>query len=122
MSVENTFIEKINHLFQVHSLDAQGVDQEFASRFHTSLPKIQALFHELYGVHEEAESQLLELLRSLVLGYQGREESLRERDRKKATEGNWFLSQSLAGMSLYVDRFAGSLKTMPSKLPHLQDL
>ena len=122
MSVEITRIEKMNQLFQAHSLDTQGVDRDFVARFHSSLPKIQGLFQELYGVHEEADSQLLELLRSLILGYQGREESLRERDRNKDAEGNWFLSQNLAGMSMYVDRFAGSLKTMPSKLPHLQEL
>ena len=122
MSVEITRTEKINQLFQAHSLDTQGADRDFVTRFHNSLPKIQGLFQELYGANEEAESQLLELLRSLILGYLGREESLRERDRNKDAEGNWFLSQNLAGMSMYVDRFAGSLKTMPSKLPHLQDL
>ena len=122
MSVEITRTEKINQLFQAHSLDTQGADRNFVNRFQTSLPKIQGLFHELYGVNEEAEFQLIELLRSLILGYQAREESLRERDQEKFAEGNWFLSQNLAGMSMYVDRFAGSLKSMPSKLPHLQDL
>ena len=120
MSVEITRTEKINQLFQAHSLDTQGADRDFVTRFNASLPKIQGLFQELYGVHEDADSQLIDLLRSLILGYQAREESLRERDRNKAAEGNWFLSQNLAGMSMYVDRFAGSLKTMPSKLPHLQ--
>jgi len=122
MTVETTSAEKINQLFKAHSLDVQGVDQEFVTRFHTSLPKIQGLFQELYGVHEEADFQLLELLKCLIQGYQAREEQLRERDRNKAAEGYWFLSQHLAGMSLYVDRFAGNLETMPSKLSHLQDL
>jgi amylosucrase len=122
MSVEVSLTEKITALFQAHSLATQGADQEFVARFHASLPKIQALFQELYGVHEGAEDQLIELLRSLILGYQAREEQLKVRDQKKDAEGHWFLSQSLAGMSLYVDRFAGTLKSMPSKLPHLQDL
>ena len=122
MSVEVSLTEKITALFQAHSLATQGADQEFVARFHASLPKIQTLFQELYGAHEGAEDQLIELLRSLILGYQAREEQLKARDQKKAAEGHWFLSQSLAGMSLYVDRFAGTLKTMPSKLSHLQDL
>ena len=122
MSPEITLSEKINQLFQAHSLDVQGVDLDFSTRFQSRFPKIQGLFHELYGNHPEAEFQFLELMRSLMLGYQSREELLRERDRIKANEGNWFLSQHLAGMSMYVDRFAGNLKTMPSKLPHLQDL
>jgi hypothetical protein len=64
MSVEITRTEKITQLFQVHSLDIQGADRDFVTRFHTGLPKIQGLFQELYGVHEEADSQLIELLRS----------------------------------------------------------
>ncbi len=83
MSVEVSLTEKIAALFQVHSLTTQGADQEFVARFHASLPKIQTLFQELYGAHEGAEDQLIELLKSLILGYQEREESLRDRDRTK---------------------------------------
>jgi hypothetical protein len=54
MSVEVSLTEKITALFQAHSLATQGADQEFVARFHASLPKIQALFQELYGVHEGA--------------------------------------------------------------------
>ena len=69
-----------------------------------------------------AEQQFLDLLRSLILAHQGREAGLKKRDQEKAAQGVWFLSNQLAGMSLYVDRFAGSLKTMPTKLSHLEEL
>jgi amylosucrase len=45
---------------------------------------------------------------------------LKFNSRKKQTD--WFLSNELVGMSLYVDRFCGTLKAMPEKLNYLVNL
>jgi amylosucrase len=47
---------------------------------------------------------------------------LKEKDSSKEREGHWFLSNTLAGMSLYVDRFCGSIKNLEGKLDYLERL
>ena len=122
MYPESIISEKIHQLFQEYSIDPVKKDKQFAERLHAHLPKIHRLFGEIYGGCFDAEQQFLDLLRSLILAHQGREAGLKKRDQEKAAQGVWFLSNQLAGMSLYVDRFAGSLKTMPTKLSHLEEL
>lgn len=122
MYPESIISEKIHHLFQEFSIDPVKKDKGFAERLHAHLPKIHRLFGEIYGGCFDAEQQFVDLLRSLIQAHQGREAGLKKRDQEKAAQGVWFLSNQLAGMSLYVDRFAGSLKTMPTKLSHLEEL
>lgn len=47
---------------------------------------------------------------------------MRQKDNTKEKKGNWFLSNEINGMSLYVDRFCGQLADLPAKLPYLKDL
>ncbi len=122
MYPESIISEKIHQLFQEHSLDPVKKDKAFANRLSAHLPKIHRLFGEIYGTCFDVEYQFIELLRSLILAHQDREASLKKRDQEKSAKGVWFLSNQLAGMSLYVDRFAGNLKAMPTKLSHLEDL
>lgn len=122
MYPESIISEKIQQLYLELSLDPLTKDKGFATRLKAHLPKIHRLFGEIYGSCFDAEQQFVDLLRSLILAYQEREAALKKRDEEKAVQGVWFLSNQLAGMSLYVDRFAGSLKTMSDKLPHLEEL
>ncbi len=122
MYPESIISEKIHQLFQEHSIDPAKNDKAFAERLHSHLPKIHRLFGEIYGGCFDAEQQFMDLLRSLILAHKSRESGLKKRDQEKSEKGVWFLSNQLAGMSLYVDRFAGSLKTMPTKLSHLEEL
>jgi amylosucrase len=122
MYPESIISEKIQQLFLEHSLYPAKKDKGFSDRLHAHLPKIHRLFGEIYGGCFDAEQQFVELLRSLILAYQERESALKKRDSEKSEKGVWFLSNQLAGMSLYVDRFAGNLKTMPTKLSHLEEL
>ena len=122
MYPESIISEKIHQLFQEYSLDPVKKDKQFAERLHAHLPKIHRLFGEIYGGCFDVEQQFVDLLRSLILAHQGREAGLKKRDQEKTSQGVWFLSNQLAGMSLYVDRFAGSLKAMPTKLSHLEEL
>lgn len=122
MYPESIISEKIHHLFQEYSIDPVKKDKQFAERLQEHLPKIHRLFGEIYGGCFDVEQQFVDLLRSLILAHQGREAGLKKRDQEKTSQGVWFLSNQLAGMSLYVDRFAGSLKTMPTKLSHLEEL
>jgi amylosucrase len=122
MYPESIISEKIQQLFEELSLDPVKKDRGIAERLKAHLPKIHRLFGEIYGACSDADQQFVQLLSSLVRAHKDREGGLKKRDEEKSAQGVWFLSNQLAGMSLYVDRFAGNLKSMPDKLPHLEEL
>ena len=122
MTTESLLHQKTNELLIAAGLDEKKKDKPFVTRLFNHLPMIHRLFAEIYAAHPEAESQFFQLIQSLIQGYLAREKGLQKRDEEKAKTGIWFLSNGLAGMSLYVDRFAGNLKSMPEKLDYLADL
>ena len=122
MSKVSFLEDHVQNLLHNSGLDLQKADKDFLSRFQKHLPLIQRLYEEIYGVHPSGEKEFLNLLQSLIEAYQAREKSLKKRDQEKESQGVWFLSNQLAGMSLYVDRFAGDLKKMKAKLSHLEEL
>jgi amylosucrase len=122
MTTESLLHQKTQEILRAAGLDEKKKDKAFVSRLFQHLPVIHRLFGEIYAAHPEAENQFLKLIQSLIQGYRNRENALRKRDEEKAKKDFWFLSNQLAGMSLYVDRFAGDLKSMPEKLGYLADL
>lgn len=122
MTTESLLQQKAHTLIEAASLDKNKEDKPFVTRFFHHLPVIHRLFGEIYGGHSDADNQFSQLIQSLITGYQTREKGLKVRDEEKTKKDIWFLSNELAGMSLYVDRFAGDLKSIPEKLPYLEEL
>lgn len=94
-------------------------DASFQERLTANLDDIHSHFRAIYG-----DSPLFaELINSIFQAYEDRSPALKKRDEVKAQqEENWFLSQDLVGMSLYVDRFAGKINDLASKIPYLEKL
>ena len=94
-------------------------DASFQERLTANLDDIHSHFRAIYG-----DSPLFgELINSIFQAYEDRSPALKKRDEVKALqEENWFLSQDLVGMSLYVDRFAGKINDLASKIPYLEKL
>ena len=122
MHPESPINDKINQLLKENGLGKTSADKAFETRLFDHLPLIHRLFGEIYSTHPAAEDQFFQLIESLIRSHQAREKALLKRDDEKAQKGIWYLSNELAGMSLYVDCFAGNLKSMPEKLPYLEDL
>ena len=103
------------------SIDTADKKVLFHQRFTANLTLIQDLFFSLYPhpEHKKAYTKLLEKLPSL---FEGRPEELKNRDLEKIKEGNWYTSEQLVGMQLYVDHFNKDLKGLKDKLSYLQDL
>lgn len=96
-------------------------DTLFRQRLSTNLTLIQDLFFSLYPqtVHEDAFHKLLELLPEL---FAARPEVLKTSDLEKLKAGDWYRSEQMLGMQLYVDHFNQDLKGLQNKLPYLQEL
>ena len=109
---------KLHELVKSHKIK----DAKFVERFTANIDDIQSHFNAIYGNHPHAANLFQSLLNSICQAYVDRSDDLKKRDAQKEKKGQWFLSQDLVGMSLYVDRFAGQINDLPSKLPYLQKL
>lgn len=115
-------IEKIDRLNKKHKVSAKALDLDFTIRFAANIDEIKSVFTEIYEGNPSYEAMFDALLEEIVLTYKNRETELKQRDGAKLSKDKWFLDNSLVGMSLYVDRFAGHLNQMPDKLDYLEDL
>ena len=118
----NALLQFGEDLLQKHKIDSQKKDAAFAKRFLDQLPTIEELFNYIYGDHPNRNQCFDLLLIGLIKNYQERSTTLLKKDEAKAKKGNWFLSNQITGMSLYVDRFAGSLKGLAEKLNYFDEL
>lgn len=91
-----------------NALEVAGKDNGFYTRFLANASVIQSLFNELYQHHAKGDVAFRHLLTILIKSYQDRSQVLRRRDDKKEEQEYWYLSNEITGMSLYVDRFAGT--------------
>lgn len=97
-------------------------DPLFYARLMANVSTIRALYDTLYAEHTLGQSGFESLMRVVIKAAQVRPDFLVKKDTQKAEKGAWFLRSDIAGMSLYVDRFAGNLNKMGEKLPYFKEL
>ncbi len=112
----------INSILQKNKIDIAGKDNLFYTRFVANTSSIYSLYHELYQHHPKVEASFTELIQVIVDGYLKRSATLTKLDETKEQQGNWFLSNEIVGMSLYVDRFCGSIKSLEKTLNYFKKL
>jgi amylosucrase len=76
----------------------------------------------LYEHHPKAEQNFQRLIQVLINAYSSRSAALKKRDLQKIEKGHWFLSNDIAGMSLYVDRFCGNIHNLATRLDYFEKL
>jgi amylosucrase len=94
----------------------------FHTRFIANGAAIKALYDEIYSAHPKASASFARFLRIITRAFIDRPEPMKDQDDEKLDQGHWFLSNSIAGMSLYVDRFTGRLSHLEGKLDYLRRL
>ena len=114
--------QQIQDACREFKLDISNKDQAFYTRYIANTSAIQSLYDELYGHHPAAELCWNELKATIIQGHLNRSTALQKRDEAKEKKGNWYLSNEITGMSLYVDRFCGNLKNLPAKLNYFTEL
>ena len=103
-------------------IDIGNSDNLFYTRFVANAAAIQFLFYELYKSHPQKDEIFNQLIITMAKAYTQRPLPLKKRDEEKEKKGNWFLSNEITGMSLYVDRFCGNLKNLGEKLGYFTKL
>ena len=112
----------INRVLQQKDIDIAGEDNLFYTRFVANAAAIHSLYNELYGSHPQQSAIFERLINTITQGYIDRSLLLRQRDDEKENKGNWYLTNDITGMSLYVDRFCGSLGNLAKKLNYFKEL
>ncbi len=99
-------------------MDRQGWPKEFRTRFERHEEELRWLFMELYHGDDKAFEYFVEML---LRSYEARSEELRALDRRRLKDPDWYKGNSLVGMLMYVDCFAGTLQGVRGKLDYLED-
>lgn len=117
-----TLHEQLKTLSSTNHLKLAGEDLDFYSRLLANASAMHEIFMQLYGQRADATNTFQALLQTIVNAYQHRSALLKKLDAQKMSEDYWFLSNKIVGMSLYVDRFAGSIKQLEEKLDYFEKL
>ncbi|MCX8020157.1 MAG: alpha-amylase family glycosyl hydrolase [Chitinophagaceae bacterium] len=98
--------------------------KRFEERLGERIRALENKFEELYGHHPARNTSWQALMAALQEGFANRPEQLKERDEQKSFSPSkpWFISNRIAGMSLYVDRFCGTLSQLRDKLDYFETL
>lgn len=93
----------------------------FDLRLATNLTLIQKLFFSLYPEeqHHKHFQKLLNLLPKLFVD---RPEELKQQDLDRLKSGNWYQSEKIVGMQLYVEHFNKNLNGLQEKIPYFKKL
>ncbi len=93
-------------------------EAEFDARLARHKDELQWLYCELYEGGQPWFDQLCRDLKNIALD---RKESLRCQDRKREADPNWYKSNGILGMMMYVDCFAGNLQGVREKLDYVEE-
>ena len=88
----------------------------FQSRLTRHLDELRWLYMELYG----NDAMFAELCNNLRRFAEERSAALKKRDLEREADPEWYKSNDLIGMMLYIDNFAGDLEGVRTKLPYIQ--
>ncbi|QBA65240.1 alpha-amylase family protein [Muriicola soli] len=108
-------------LKDLEDLQSASPEKLFRQRLETNLPLIAELFFSLY-TKPEHKTYFKKLEKSLYKLFQIRSEELQLQDLRLLKEGNWYQSNSITGMQLYVDLFHKNLKGIEEKIPYFKEL
>ncbi len=94
----------------------------FKSRLHREWERLFSHLYELYGWQYDFHYTLERILRSLVESWLDRPEDLRRLDERREATPDWFQSQEMVGIVLYVDLFSDQLAKLKDHVPYFKKL
>ena len=98
--------------------DRSNWDNEFEVRFRAHEEELKWLYSDLYRNDSQAYDYFVSMLYRL---YEERPENLKLMDRAREEYPDWYKGNTLVGMLMYVNAFAGNLKGVKEKLDYIED-
>lgn len=102
-------------------LDSETLERLFELRLATNSTLIKELYFSLYPEenHTEDFKKLVTLLPKL---FKNRPDDLRKQDLERLYKDNWYQSEKMVGMQLYVDHFHKDINGVHEKLDYFENL
>jgi amylosucrase len=97
-------------------------DSNFQLRMGANIPIITDLFQQLYANSPYGAEAFEELLSTLVRHFESRSAHQKKRDLERVAHPNWYSSEKIVGMMLYVDLFNQDFNGLKEKIPYFKDL
>ncbi len=97
-------------------------DGAFATRFERFFTELRDPLWAVYGHDERFPVQWRALLESTARAAAARDPELRRLDHEREITPDWLQREQALGYVTYVDRFAGTLRGVPERLPYLREL
>ena len=95
---------------------AKKEETRFQERMNRHIEELRWLYMELY----DNESMFAELCQNLYEFALNRPEALKKQDLEREADPEWYKSNALTGMMMYIDNFAGNLNGLREKLSYIQ--
>ena len=93
----------------------------YNERFQKHYDELKWLYCELYQDRDDVMTFLNDLTSNMEAFYNNRNAALKESDRKRESDPNWYKRNDLLGMMMYVNNFAHTLKGLEEKLDYVQE-
>lgn len=94
----------------------------FKNRLNREWERLFSHLHDLYGWQYDFHYTLERILRSLIRAWLDRSEPLRRLDEAREAEPDWFQSEKMVGIVLYVDLFSDHLAKLEDHIPYFKKL
>ena len=123
-AAENVLAEAMPRLTKKHAAFIKKDPQawsELEGRLHEYLPRLTELYFDLYNGCIEAYPQFFDLIDTMAENWVKRDAYLKESDRDRLANPDWFCSNQMIGAVCYVDLFAGDLSGIRKKLPFFKE-
>ena len=101
---------------------SQSLRAEFEDRLTQYWPELFGLLFDLYGDRYDFFYHLEQILLTAAETWCQRPEELRQVDRHRENEPDWFLSQKIVGGALYVDLFSENLGKLRQSIDYFREL
>lgn len=93
-------------------------ETEYERRLNRHYDELKWLYCELY---ENGMSFFEDLCGKMQKKYKYRKKELKELDRKREKNPEWYKGNDMVGMMMYTDAFAGNLKGVESRLDYIEE-
>ena len=102
--------------------DAVDTHPVLEDRLRAHVPDFWTAYADVYGSAYEQVAWVGRAVDAIVDALRNRGDRLRQLDREREAQTDWFQHQRRIGMMLYVDKFAGTLEGLHDRLPYLREL
>lgn len=111
-------LSKLKKFLDEHEI----TDSNFQLRMGANFPIITDLFQQLYADSPYRAQAFQDLLVTLVKHFEERSSYQKKRDLDRVAHPNWYSSEKIVGMILYVDLFNQDFNGLKEKIPYFKDL